>query len=50
MASQFATLEDPTEEADTVTVSVQASPAQVTKGALTQLAIAGMIAFPKADP
>jgi len=50
MASQFATLEDPTEEADTVTVSVQASPAQVTEGALTQLAIAGMIAFPKADP
>ena len=50
MASQFATLEDPTEEADAVTVSVQASPAQVVEAALTQLAFAGMIASPKAGP
>jgi hypothetical protein len=33
-----------------VTVSVQASPAQVVEAALTQLAIAGMVASPKADP
>ena len=50
MASQFATLEDPAEEADAVTVSVQASPAQVVEAALTQLAFAGMVASPKADP
>ncbi|MCA3351872.1 MAG: gluconokinase [Roseomonas sp.] len=50
MASQFATLEDPAEEADAVTVSVQASPAQVVEAALTQLAFAGMIASPKAGP
>jgi carbohydrate kinase (thermoresistant glucokinase family) len=50
MASQFATLEDPSAEADAVTVSVQASPAQVVEAALTQLAFAGMIASPKAGP
>ena len=46
MASQFATLEDPAAEADAVTVSVQASPAQVVEAALTQLTIAGAISPP----
>jgi gluconokinase len=46
MASQFATLEDPATEADAVTVSVQASPAQVVEAALTELTIAGAISPP----
>jgi gluconokinase len=38
MASQFATLEDPAAEADTVTVSVAASPKEVVAAALEQFA------------
>ncbi len=50
MASQFATLEDPAEEADAVTVSVLASPQQVVAAALTQLTAKGAVAPPKAGP
>jgi carbohydrate kinase (thermoresistant glucokinase family) len=46
MASQFATLEDPAGEADAVTVSVVASPQQVVKAALGELAAAGAITTP----
>ncbi|MCA3415499.1 MAG: gluconokinase [Roseomonas sp.] len=46
MASQFATLEDPATEADAVTVSVQASPAQVVAATLGQLVAAGAISAP----
>jgi gluconokinase len=46
MASQFATLEDPAGEADAVTVSVVASPAQVVEAALGELAAAGAITTP----
>lgn len=46
MASQFATLEDPAGEADAVTVSVVASPQQVVKAALVELAAAGAITAP----
>jgi gluconokinase len=50
MASQFATLEDPTAEADAVTVSVLASPHEVVAAALSQLVAAGAVAPPKAGP
>jgi carbohydrate kinase (thermoresistant glucokinase family) len=46
MASQFATLEDPAGEADAVTVSVVASPQQVVKAVLGELAAAGAITTP----
>ena len=44
MASQFATLEDPAEEADAVTVSVSASPLEVVVAAIDQLAVRGVVA------
>ncbi len=50
MASQFATLEDPAEEADAVTVSVLAAPQLVVAAALTQLTAKGAVAPPKAGP
>jgi carbohydrate kinase (thermoresistant glucokinase family) len=46
MASQFATLEDPAEEADAVTVSVSASPYEVVATAIDQLAARGVVASP----
>jgi gluconokinase len=46
MASQFATLEDPAEEADAVTVSVSASPHEVVVATIDQLAIRGVVALP----
>jgi gluconokinase len=45
MASQFATLEDPAEEADAVIVSVSASPHEVVAAALEQLAARGVVAL-----
>ena len=45
MASQFATLEDPAEEADAVMVSVSASPHEVVAAALEQLAARGVVAL-----
>ena len=44
MASQFATLEDPAEEVDAVTVSVSASLHEVVATALEQLAARGVVA------
>ena len=44
MASQFATLEDPAEEVDAVTVSVSASPHEVVVAAIDQLAVRGVVA------
>ena len=46
MASQFATLEDPAEEADAVTVSVQASPHEVVGNILSSLGERGAIGAP----
>jgi carbohydrate kinase (thermoresistant glucokinase family) len=46
MASQFATLEDPAEEVDAVTVSVSASPHEVVVAAIDQLAVRGVVASP----
>jgi gluconokinase len=46
MASQFATLEDPSAEADAVTVSVSASPDEVVAAAINQLAAVGVVASP----
>ena len=46
MASQFATLEDPAEEVDAVTVSVSASLHEVVATALEQLAARGVVASP----
>lgn len=45
MASQFATLEDPAEEADAVTVSVSASPHEVVAAAIDQLTVRGVVAL-----
>ena len=46
MASQYATLEDPAEEADAVTVSVQASPHEVVGNILSSLGERGAIGAP----
>jgi carbohydrate kinase (thermoresistant glucokinase family) len=46
MASQYATLEDPAEEADAVTVSVQASPHEVVGNILSTLGERGAIGAP----
>jgi carbohydrate kinase (thermoresistant glucokinase family) len=46
MASQFATLEDPSAEADAVTVSVSAFPHEVVAAAIHQLSAFGVVASP----